>query len=159
MEISNRDRFELLSAYLDGEVTADERRQVEAWLETDANTQRLYERLLMVRHTMTSLPIPPSSQSTEQLMGGVFGKLERRGRRRWAWGGAAIAATVVGTVSALIPINLTPASQFGKISEPTSDVASVDVPDDALMIALDQPIIEIPSVDSDITKANKQIVN
>lgn len=159
METSNRDRFELLSAYLDGEVTADERRQVETWLDTDANTQRLYERLLMVRHSMSSMPVPPSPQSTEQLTNGVFGKLERRRRHRWAWGGAAIAATVVGTVSALIPINLTSAPQLSKISESTDDVASVEVPDDALIIALDQPIIEIPSVDSDITKANKQMVN
>ncbi len=157
LETANRDRFELLSAYLDGEVTADERRQVEAWLQTDANTQRLYERLLMVRHSMTSLPISPPPQSTEQFIDGVLGKLDRR--RRWTWGGAAIAATIVGTVSALIPLNSTLTPELGKIPEPSNDVANVDVPDDALMIALDQPIIEIPVVDSDRTKANKQLIN
>lgn len=31
----HRDRFELLSAYIDHEVTADERRQVEAWINED----------------------------------------------------------------------------------------------------------------------------
>lgn len=30
-----RDRFELLSAYLDGEVTSSERHQVEDWLRSD----------------------------------------------------------------------------------------------------------------------------
>jgi anti-sigma factor RsiW len=34
------ERFELLSAYLDGEVTASERKQVEAWLATDRAFQQ-----------------------------------------------------------------------------------------------------------------------
>jgi len=37
MDMEKRDCFELLSAYLDGEVTATERRQVEEWLSTDAS--------------------------------------------------------------------------------------------------------------------------
>ncbi|MEL6165322.1 MAG: zf-HC2 domain-containing protein, partial [Cyanobacteria bacterium J06628_3] len=41
-----RDRFELLSAYLDGEVTAAERRQVEEWLANDSSVQNLHKRLL-----------------------------------------------------------------------------------------------------------------
>lgn len=44
-----RDTFERLSAYLDGEVTAAERQQVEAWLATDSEAQRLYQRLLNLR--------------------------------------------------------------------------------------------------------------
>uniref|UniRef100_A0ACD5GTL5 Anti-sigma factor family protein n=1 Tax=Desertifilum tharense IPPAS B-1220 TaxID=1781255 RepID=A0ACD5GTL5_9CYAN len=35
LDMLKRDRFELLSAYLDGEVTASERQQVENWLDTD----------------------------------------------------------------------------------------------------------------------------
>ena len=37
-----RDRFELLSAYIDGEVTAAERGQIEQWLTTDPEVQCLY---------------------------------------------------------------------------------------------------------------------
>jgi Putative zinc-finger len=44
-----RDRFELLSAYLDGEVTAPERRQVEAWLKSDPKMQALYARMLKMQ--------------------------------------------------------------------------------------------------------------
>jgi hypothetical protein len=36
------DRFELLSAYIDGEVTAAERKQVEEWLATDPTVQQLH---------------------------------------------------------------------------------------------------------------------
>jgi hypothetical protein len=45
MDMVKRDRFELLSAYLDGEVTATERKQVEEWLANDASVQCLYARL------------------------------------------------------------------------------------------------------------------
>jgi anti-sigma factor RsiW len=44
MDIHKRDRFELLSAYLDGELTATERRQIEDWLKTAPEVQRLYAR-------------------------------------------------------------------------------------------------------------------
>lgn len=35
MNMYQRDRFELLDAYHDGEVTAAEQRQIEQWLATD----------------------------------------------------------------------------------------------------------------------------
>ncbi len=41
MDMYQRDRFELLSAYLDGEVTAAERRQIEQWLATEPEVQSL----------------------------------------------------------------------------------------------------------------------
>jgi len=43
MDMLKRDRFELLSAYLDGEVTAAQRQQVEDWLGNDPEVQ-LYAR-------------------------------------------------------------------------------------------------------------------
>jgi anti-sigma factor RsiW len=49
MDMHNRNRFELLNAYLDGEVTADERRQIENWLTTDPQVQCLYARALKLR--------------------------------------------------------------------------------------------------------------
>ncbi len=44
MYIHKRDRFELLSAYLDGEVIAAKRQQIEDWLRNDPGVQYLYVR-------------------------------------------------------------------------------------------------------------------
>ncbi len=60
-------RFELLSAYLDDEVTADERKLVAQWLTEDAHTQQMYQRLLMLRQAIRTAPVPeqPPLQITE----------------------------------------------------------------------------------------------
>jgi hypothetical protein len=49
-------REELLSAYLDNELTADQRAQVEAWLAESADYRQLFEELRAVRHDLESLP-------------------------------------------------------------------------------------------------------
>jgi negative regulator of sigma E activity len=49
-------REELLSAYLDGELPADQRAQVESWLVEDATYRQLYEDLRGVRSGVQSLP-------------------------------------------------------------------------------------------------------
>jgi anti-sigma factor RsiW len=158
MEQMKRDRFELLSAYLDGEVTSDERHQVEDWLAHDPQMQRLYQRLLSLRQGFGALPTPPADYSADQLVAGVFQSLERRQRRRWSWGGAAIAATVVGVVSSLVPGLWTPSPQFGSRSTP--EPVALDIPNDALMIALDQPIVDIPLLSSSPDpKGDKQPIN
>ncbi|MEM8615165.1 MAG: hypothetical protein AAGF93_24380 [Cyanobacteria bacterium P01_H01_bin.105] len=51
-------RFELLSAYLDGEVTAEERKLVAQWLMDEPNTQQMYQRLLMLRQAIRTAPVP-----------------------------------------------------------------------------------------------------
>ena len=43
--MQKRDCFELLSAYLDGEVTATERKQVEEWFSTDTSVKCLYKKI------------------------------------------------------------------------------------------------------------------
>lgn len=56
------ERFELLSAYIDDEVTAEERQLVDRWLMDDANTLNMYRRLLMLRQALRTAPIyEPSS--------------------------------------------------------------------------------------------------
>ena len=57
-EYHEGDQFELLSAYLDGEVTATERQRIEQWLATDESGKRLYMRLLKLRHGVRSISIP-----------------------------------------------------------------------------------------------------
>ena len=57
-------RFELLSAYVDNEVTAEERKLVAQWLMDDPATQQMYKRLLMLRQAIRTAPVPaqPSLQ-------------------------------------------------------------------------------------------------
>ncbi len=45
MDIYKRNRFELISAYIDGEVTAAERRQINDWLTTDPGASRFGRKL------------------------------------------------------------------------------------------------------------------
>ena len=135
-----RDRFELLSAYLDGEVTAAERRQVQEWLDNDRQTQRLYTRLLRLRQGLQNLPLPKEQQSPQQLSEQVFQRIDRhqRLRRALVWGGGAIAALFIGAVSGLLPGT--------DIFSPLTQFASQESPPDAdsLMIALNHPVIDIP---------------
>lgn len=130
-----RDRFELLSAYLDGEVTANERRQIEAWLKHDSQVQCLYSRLLKLRQGMHTMPIP-ADRPIEQTVECVLLRLDRRRRKLVTWGGMAIAAMFVGAVSLNLPSAEYATSQI--------DTTPAQPDSEALMIALDRPIIEIP---------------
>lgn len=50
-------RFELLSAYLDNEVTPQERKLVAQWLVDEPETLQMYRRLLMLRQAIRTSPI------------------------------------------------------------------------------------------------------
>lgn len=140
-----RDRFELLSAYLDGEVTALERKQVEEWLASDPSVQRLHSRLLKLRHGLQTMPVPASSQATEQLVSKVLTRLDRKPKLSLVWGGAAIAALFVGAlVSSLLPGSQAPMPQIAKGSQqPTIESPQIKG-NEALLVALDKPLVEIP---------------
>ena len=62
LDVTKRDRFELVSAYLDGEVTPAERLVVTNWLANDCEVQRLYRRLLMLRQAFRSIPTEMMTQ-------------------------------------------------------------------------------------------------
>lgn len=99
--VFERDRFELLSAYLDGEVNTEECQQVEIWLATDAEAQTLYDRILNLHHSVQSIPVPAPAVSARSIADGVFDRLDRqRQQRNLRWGGA-IAAAVVAVVSGI----------------------------------------------------------
>jgi anti-sigma factor RsiW len=131
-----RDRFELLSAYLDGEVTAAERRQVEDWLANEPEVQRLYARLLKLRQELRTLPVPPVEQSVEQTIQHVFRRINRRVHLTVICGGTAIAALFIGAVSGTLP-----ARQFAEIAQSPKSVVA---PGETLMVALNTPVVEIP---------------
>ena len=139
LDTLKRDRFELLSAYLDGEVTAVERKQVESWLATDPDTQRLHARLLKLRHGLHNLPVPASPCPLPQTVEQVFARLDRRPRLTLVWGGigAAAAAVFVGVLTSLVP-----GTQL--LTPQTAQQVPAGSAEEALMIALEQPPIEIP---------------
>ncbi|MCW6035524.1 hypothetical protein K4A83_04445 [Spirulina subsalsa FACHB-351] len=142
MDTRQRDRFELISAYLDGEANPAERKRVQQWLDTDPECQRLYRRLLKLRNGIQSLPTPAPAQSAETLANQVIAKVRQRERHRaFVWGGSAIAALVVGAVSTLLPGEgaFAPRMAWNRLAEPGQT--------EELMIALNQPLVEIP-VDS-----------
>ena len=132
-----QNRFELLSAYIDGEATAKERQQVQEWLDNDPKFQLLYRRMQQLRSGIKQMPTPVPSQSPEQLSQAVFQKIDqrKRHRNRWVTGGGAIAALFVGGVAIVLPklgIN-TPMTQFAQNkSEP-------------LEIAINRPTVKIPT--------------
>jgi anti-sigma factor RsiW len=135
MDMLKRDRFELLSAYLDGEVTAAERQQVEYWLGNDPEVQRLYARLLKLRQSLRALPVPPAEQPMERTVEQVFGRLNRRSPLAAVWGGAAIAALFIGALSS--------SSQF-ITPQLAQSPAPAAAPVEPLMVALNTPVVKIP---------------
>ncbi|MEH1836803.1 MAG: transcriptional regulator [Nostoc sp.] len=145
MDMVKRDRFELLSAYLDGEVTAIERKQVEEWLANDASVQCLYARLLKLRQGLRTLPVPTAQQSPEATVQQVLTRLRRRSRFNWMVGGAAVAACVIGAVSGLVSGGSRTAqlAQRPQI-EPIQTSSASMAPPSPLMVGLNNPVIEIP---------------
>ena len=132
-----QDRFELLSAYLDGEVTPAERKQVQEWLETDPQVQQLYNRLLKLRYNIQNMEITGIQKSTDRLCQRVFQKIDgsRRKRRGLLWGGGAIAAIVLGSLTGLFSENGVPGWQIANFISPEEDTE--------LAIALNRPAIDM----------------
>jgi Putative zinc-finger len=136
------DRFELLSAYLDGEVTAEERRQVELWLAEDPQVQNMHRRLMMLRQGLKSMPAPTPAQPVKQTIDQVFEKVDRRSRFRLIMGGAtAAAAALVATVIGVSQFNNGPNLQVATKS-PTTTIGNPaeDATTGELLISLDEPV-------------------
>jgi anti-sigma factor RsiW len=144
LQHNEADRFELLSAYLDGEVNATERKQVEEWLDTDVSVKSLYARLLKLRQGVQSMPIPASEQSPEATFQQVWKRLRHRYQLGWMFGGAAVAACVIGTISGFIPGNTSKLQLAQQKIQPTAVTTQPAAPVSPLMVALNNPVIEIP---------------
>ncbi|WP_445627100.1 anti-sigma factor family protein [Nostoc sp. DSM 114167] len=145
MDMVKRDRFELLSAYLDGEVTATERRQVEEWLANDASVQCLYARLLKLRQGLRTLPVPAAQQSPEETVQQVLTRLRRRSRLNWIAAGGAVAACAIGAISGLVGGgSMVPQLAQRPQREPIQTSSASIVPPSPLMVGLNNPVIEIP---------------
>ncbi|MGL5033994.1 MAG: anti-sigma factor family protein [Microcystaceae cyanobacterium] len=131
-------QFELLSAYIDGEVTPKERNQVQEWLDTDPQLKQVYLGLLRLQQDISLVPVPTPAISTEQLSQRVFQRIEKenRFRRLWFWGGMAVTAVLVGAFSSLFldrsPFSISPQQ------------AQIELEAEPLMIALNQSAIDLP---------------
>lgn len=84
------ERLDLVSAYIDGEVSAEERRQVEMWLDTDAELRQEYQNMRLMQTKFQSSPVPQPIAAAD-ISERVFAKIDRRRRRRWLSGGAVAA--------------------------------------------------------------------
>ena len=146
-DILKRDRFELLNAYLDSEVTADERRQVEDWLVNDPVAQKLHCRLLKLRQGMKAMPVPQVPESVHHQVDAVIHRSDRRWQVMVAWGSTAVAALFIGLLSGVVPgdrgvIPQVAESPVMPLDRPTN--VSALPKEDVLMIALDKPVVTIP---------------
>jgi anti-sigma factor RsiW len=141
MDSLQRDRFELISAYIDGEVTAAERYQVQDWLANDANSQHLYTRLMKLRQGLHQLPVPATQVTAQETANQVFTRIDRRRlRNTMVWGGAAIAAMFVSAFSGILPgSQLMPRLAQTPVTEEAAE---------PLMIAVNRPVIQIPKATS-----------
>ena len=141
MDSLQRVRFELLSAYVDGEVTLAERKQVQEWLTNDPNVKSQYLQLLRVHQGIQLLPVPPADQSIQESIDGVFTRITRtRWKQAFVLGGSAIAALFIGVVSGVLPGGESPLPQLAQ-SFPLTTAAVAPEP---LMVALNAPPVDIP---------------
>jgi anti-sigma factor RsiW len=145
-DTNTEDRFELLSAYMDGEVTAEERRQVELWLEQDPQFKQMHQRLLMLQNGFQSMSAPVATQSVEQTIEQVFEKVDRRSRWRVIVGGSlAAAAALVAAVVGVTQMNNAPTMQMATKS-PAVTVEAEDqgtmTPEGMLLVSLDESVIQ-----------------
>lgn len=131
------ERLELLSAYIDGEVGAQDRQQVQQWLDTDPEFKRLYLNLLRLEREIPQLPIPPASLSAEELSQKVLARVDRENRfhRLIFCSGLVLATLFVGAVAGLLGGTLIPGE---------TQTAHNFRADDALMVAIGDPLFTLP---------------
>jgi hypothetical protein len=132
-------RFELLSAYMDGEITPHERQQVQEWLDTDPQLKQTYLGLLRLQREMPCVPTPSTGITPEQLSERVFQRIEQANRlnRLLFWGGMVVTAVLVGALS-----NLFIGGQYP--SPPPLQQANLELESEPLTITLNQPLIDLP---------------
>jgi anti-sigma factor RsiW len=134
------DCFELLSAYIDGELSPSEKHQVQTWLDQDPKIKYRYTQLLILQGQIQHSVAPPSQKSVTEITEGVFHSIERRHRRfQLIWGSSAIAASVLAITSGIIPgISPFGGLKMAEVETPTNSSAIM------LAVAVNKPAIDIP---------------
>ncbi|MGQ9649844.1 MAG: anti-sigma factor family protein [Phycisphaerae bacterium] len=76
MNAERREYLEMqLSAYMDGELTPQEQAEVESWLDADPEARRLF---LQLRATIEAVQTLPRARASEELLGNLRTRLERK---------------------------------------------------------------------------------
>lgn len=137
--MNNPDHFELLSAYLDRELSPEENRKVEQWLNYDPQAQKIYQHLSRLRYHLQHHPAPASSFSAEELTQQVVTKSRQQTWQQVAfWGKRTLLAIFITVTSGTLA--WTNSSSFRLADSSQSEPSS----NSALMISVDRPIMEIP---------------
>jgi len=141
------ERFELLSAYIDGEVTETEEQLVEQWLSDDVDFRRLYQQQMKLRQLLIDLPVPVAANSsakkeTEVMIDRVFAEIDKRSqRRKWKLAGIGISvAAVVGVFGSMLTFNSSP--QFSPVANSVKSPAPVA--EEPVLIAMEEPLVPLP---------------
>ncbi|AFY72995.1 hypothetical protein Syn7502_00865 [Synechococcus sp. PCC 7502] len=129
-----QERFELLSAYVDNEVTGAEKIQVEQWLRDDPNYRHQYQQLLKVKKLLIDLPIP-ATVKTEYVVDQVITKIKKRSQRNLSIG-TAFVAIMIATFGSVAT------SYRWKVAEETTN--SPVNKEEQLILAMEEPIIPLP---------------
>lgn len=130
-EPNAQERFELLSAYIDNELSSIEKSQVEKWLKDDFNYRKHYQQLLQVKRLLLDLPTP-ASISTECIIDKVITKVSRRSQRKLALG-TAIVAVVIATFGSIAT------TYRWKVADQSANQ------EEQLILAMEEPIIPMPT--------------
>lgn len=136
------DCFELLSAYIDGELNSDQQNEVQTRIDQDPEIKHLYIQLLALQGRMQHSVAPPSERSVVEITREVFQSIDRvrRWQRRLFFGGSAIAASYLAMILGIIPGIGTSTLRIAEVSPPaivTSDSVM-------LAVAVNKPAINIP---------------
>ncbi|WP_055076614.1 zf-HC2 domain-containing protein [Pseudanabaena sp. 'Roaring Creek'] len=141
------ERFELLSAYIDGEVTEAEEQLVEQWLAEDVDFRRLYQQQLKLRQLLIDLPVPVAAHSsvkkeTDVMINRVFSEIDKRSqRRKWKLAGIGISvAAIVGVFGSMFTLNSNP--QFSPVANSIKTPAQVK--EEPIIIAMEDPLVPLP---------------
>jgi len=137
-----RDRFELLSAYLDGEVTPDERQMVLGWLRDDPDVRCLYNRLITLRQGLRD-DTQIDNCDVDVTLSGVFRSLNHRFQLISM---ASVGVVVIGALNLLS--GSFSSSGFGSSNLLWRWVLAPE--SESLSIALDQPAFPIPDASAAI---------
>ena len=141
------ERFQLLSAYIDGEVSEAEEQLVETWLSDDPNFRLIYQQQLKLRQLLIDLPAPiPVNSSarieTDRMVNRVMAEIERRSqRRKWKLAGLGISvAAIVGVFGSMFTFNSSP--QFSPVANSVKPAAVVK--EEPVLIAMEEPLVPLP---------------
>lgn len=148
------ERFELLSAYIDGELTSTQSNQVKVWIDADPETKQLYVRLLNLQGQMQHSAAPASEKPIEEITAGVFCSIDRRHRqRRLVWGAGAIAASAMAIITGIVPGIFAPTLR-------TADTETTPIARPVMLaVAVNKPAIDIPKAPTGSTVEPKFIDN